>query len=128
MADKESESLGQEEVGEILSALEGMQDEEPQPKPTPKKEAKSPVGNIDMVLDIKLTATARLGRVEMPIGEVLTLGPGSIIEVGHSVDEPVELMVNDKLIARGDVVVVDEKFGLRITEIVSPAERIESLG
>ncbi|MBN2308117.1 MAG: flagellar motor switch protein FliN [Candidatus Hydrogenedentes bacterium] len=83
--------------------------------------------NIDMVLDIQLTATARLGRIEMPISDILALGPGSIIEVGHLVDEPIELLVNDKLIARGDVVVVDEKFGLRITEIISPQERIESL-
>jgi flagellar motor switch protein FliN/FliY len=57
----------------------------------------------------------------------MKLGPGSIIEVGHMVDEPVDLLVNGKLIARGDVVVVDEKFGLRITEIVSARERIESL-
>jgi flagellar motor switch protein FliN/FliY len=84
-------------------------------------------GNLDMVLDIGLIATARLGHVEMPIGDILKLGPGSIIEVGHMVDEPVDLLVNGKLIARGDVVVVDEKFGLRITEIVSARERIESL-
>jgi flagellar motor switch protein FliN/FliY len=84
-------------------------------------------GNLDMVLDIGLIATARLGHVEMPIGEIMNLGPGSIIEVGHLVDEPVDLLVNGKLIARGDVVVVDEKFGLRITEIVSPRARIESL-
>lgn len=84
-------------------------------------------GNLDMVLDIGLVATARLGHVEMPIGEILNLGPGSIIEVGHLVDEPVDLLVNGKLIARGDVVVVDEKFGLRITEIVSTRARIESL-
>lgn len=83
--------------------------------------------NLDMVLDIGLVATARLGRVEMPIGEILGLGPGSIIEVAHLVDEPVDLLVNGKLIARGDVVVVDEKFGLRITEIVSTRARIESL-
>ncbi|MBI2424907.1 MAG: FliM/FliN family flagellar motor switch protein [Candidatus Hydrogenedentes bacterium] len=83
--------------------------------------------NLDMILDIRLVATARLGRVELPIGDILGLGPGSIIEVGHLVDEPIELLVNDKLIARGDVVVVDEKFGLRITEIVSQRERIESL-
>ena len=63
----------------------------------------------------------------MPIAEVLSLGPGSIIEVGHLVDDPIELLVNDKLVARGDVVVVDEKFGLRITEIISREERIESL-
>ncbi len=83
--------------------------------------------NLEMILDIKLEATARLGEVEMPLTDILALGPGSIIEVGHSVDEPVDLLVNGKLIARGDVVVVDEKFGLRITEIVSQQERIESL-
>lgn len=83
--------------------------------------------NLSVILDIELTAMARLGNVEMPIAEILNFGPGSIIEVGHLVDEPVELLVNNKLIARGDVVVVDEKFGLRITEIVSPQERIESL-
>ena len=62
-----------------------------------------------------------------PSPEILALGPGSILEVGHLVDEPVELLVNGKLIARGDVVVVDEKFGLRITEIISARERIEQL-
>lgn len=83
--------------------------------------------NLDVILGIDLTATARLGNIEMPIIEVLNIGPGSIIEVGHLVDDPVELLVNGRLIARGDVVVVDEKFGLRITEIISPKERIESL-
>jgi flagellar motor switch protein FliN/FliY len=63
----------------------------------------------------------------MPIREVLALGPGSIVEVGRSIGEPVELLVNEKLIARGEVVVVEEKFGLRITEIVSPTERVRSL-
>lgn len=84
-------------------------------------------GNISMILDIALNVSVRLGRVEMPLGRVLELGPGSIIEVGHSVDDPVELLVNNKLIARGEVVVVEEKFGLRITEIVSQTQRIESL-
>ena len=83
--------------------------------------------NLDMVLDIRLRATARLGSVELPLGDVLSFGPGSIIDVGRLVDEPVDLLVNNKLIARGDIVVVDEKYGLRITEIVSPRERIESL-
>jgi len=83
--------------------------------------------NLDVIMDIELTATARMGKVEVPLAEVLSYGPGSIIELGRLVDEPIELLVNGKLIARGDVVVVDEKFGLRITEIVSPRERIESL-
>lgn len=115
-------SPDQAEVNNILSAV-GM------PPAPGASEAKAPPThqNLDMILDIELTVKARLGRVEMPIGEILALGPGSIIDVGHLVDEPIELLVNDKLIARGDVVVVDEKFGLRITEIVSPKQRIESL-
>ena len=83
--------------------------------------------NMEMILDIRLMATARLGRIEMPISDILALGPGSIFEVGRAVDDPIDLLINDKLIARGDVVVVDEKFGIRITEIVSTRERIESL-
>lgn len=83
--------------------------------------------NLDVIMDIELTAIARMGKVEVPLSDVLNYGPGSIIELGHMVDDPVELLVNGKLIARGDVVVVDEKFGLRITEIVSSQERIESL-
>lgn len=124
------ESLSPEDVNEILEETSGGQDTEPA-GPAAKRpvqpSTESLTKNLDMVLDIRLVATARLGRVEMPIHEILSLGPGSIIEVGHLVDEPVELLVNDKLIARGDVVVVDEKFGLRITEIISPRERIESL-
>jgi len=118
-------TLSNEELQDILGGddLSAMAEESPI---VSESRSKSP-GNIDMVLDIRLLATARLGRIEMPISEILELGPGSIVEVGHLVDEPVDLLINDKLIARGDVVVVDEKFGLRITEIISPRERIESL-
>ncbi len=83
--------------------------------------------NLAVIMDIELTATARLGKVEVSLSDVLNYGPGSIIELGHLVDEPIELLVNGKLVARGDVVVVDERFGLRITEIMSQLERIESL-
>jgi flagellar motor switch protein FliN/FliY len=124
------ESLGPEDAEGILKDNSAGLDVEPAGKAAKRPERasnESLTKNLDMVLDIRLVATARLGRVEMPIHEILALGPGSIIEVGHLVDEPVELLVNDKLIARGDVVVVDEKFGLRITEIISPRERIESL-
>jgi flagellar motor switch protein FliN len=121
-----SVEISNEEVRDILS---GIEDDGGAPEiaaaESPQRRGIPP--NIDMVMDIRMVATARLGRIEMPIGEILALGPGSIIQVGHLVDEPVELLVNEKLIARGDVVVVDEKFGLRITEIVSPKERIESL-
>ncbi len=120
--------LSEAEMSDILSGFSPESGEEvPVPSEVFPSAAVEAPTNLDMVLDIKLVATARLGHVEMPIGEILALGPGSIIEVGHLVDEPIELLVNDKLIARGDVVVIDEKFGLRITEIVSPEERIESL-
>lgn len=115
-------SITDEEMGDILGGFDPEIDGTKPSRPTKSEER-----NLEMVMDIKLVCTARLGRITMPIGEILQLGPGSIIEVGHLVDEPVELLVNDKLIARGDVVVVDEKFGLRITEIVSQAERIKSL-
>jgi flagellar motor switch protein FliN/FliY len=108
---------------EMADILSGFKAEEA----APKAETRLAPENLDLVLDIRLQATARLGRVEMPISEILSLGPGSIIEIGHAVEEPIELLVNNKPVARGDVVVVDEKFGLRITEIISPKARIESL-
>lgn len=112
--------VSDEEMQDILSGF-GEADAE-----TPQSTADLQ-GNLDVIMDIELLATVRLGSIEMPLAEVLRLGPGSIIEVGQLVDDPVELLVNGKLVARGDVVVVDEKFGLRITEIVSRKERIESL-
>ena len=118
--------LSQDEMDDILSGFDAGQPSAQTGESAPAAGADVPP-NLDMIMDIGLVCTARLGRVEMPISEILTLGPGSILEVGHLVDEPIELLVNDKLIARGDVVVVDEKFGLRITEIVSQADRIKSL-
>ncbi len=113
---------------EMKDILEGFTpDDEPDHAVGPAGPTGPLPENLAVIMDIELVATARLGKVEIPLSEVLNFGPGSIIEVGHLIDEPVELLVNDKLIARGDVVVVDEKFGLRITEIVSPEERIESL-
>ena len=119
---EEAGGLEQAAVDDILEGV-GMP---AAASPSPAAPAES-APNLDMVLDIDLEVKARLGRVEMPIEDILALGPGSIIEVGHLVDDPVELLVNNRLIARGDVVVVDEKFGLRITEIATPKERIESL-
>ena len=83
--------------------------------------------NIDLILDIQLRLAARLGQVEMPVGEILKLAPGSVIDIDRFVDEPIELLVNDRLIARGEIVVVQENFGIRITEIVSQKDRIKSL-
>ena len=87
-----------------------------------------PSQNIDFILDIPLEVTVELGRTAMLINDLLQLGQGSVIELNKLAGEPLEILVNRKLIARGEVVVVNEKFGVRLTDIVSPIERVKSLG
>ena len=84
--------------------------------------------DIDLILDIPLNISVEFGRVRMLVNELLQLGQGSIIELSKSVGDPLEICINDKLIARGEVVVVDEKFGIRVTDIISTLERVKSLG
>lgn len=83
--------------------------------------------NLKLILDIPLRVTVELGRTKMPVSELLNLTQGSVIELSKLAGEPMEVMVNDKLIARGEAVVVNEKFGVRLTDIISTAERIEQL-
>ncbi len=85
------------------------------------------IQNLDLILDIPLTVTVELGRSKMLINDLLQLGQGSVIELTKLVGEPLEVLVNDKLVARGEVVVVNDKFGVRLTDIVSPMERVQSL-
>ncbi len=84
-------------------------------------------GNIDLLLDVTVPVVAQLGTTEMRIGEILKLVPGSIIELNKLAGEPVDLYVRGKLIAQGEVVVVDENFGVRMTQIVSPKQGVEAL-
>ena len=84
-------------------------------------------GRIDLLLDIPLDISVELGRSRMSIQELLSLGPGSVIELDKLAGEPLDVMVNGRLVARGEAVVVNDKFGVRITDIVSPAERIARL-
>ncbi|MCH8157247.1 MAG: flagellar motor switch protein FliN [Nitrospinae bacterium] len=83
--------------------------------------------SLDLILDIPLTVTVELGRSKMLINDLLQLGQGSVIELTKLVGEPLEVLVNNKLVARGEVVVVNEKFGVRLTDIVTPMERVQSL-
>ncbi|MEK8022568.1 MAG: flagellar motor switch protein FliN [Candidatus Hydrogenedentota bacterium] len=83
--------------------------------------------NIDILMDVPMQVTVELGRATMMIRDVLDLGTGSIIELDKLAGEPVDLLVNQKLIARGEVVVIDESFGVRVTDIVSPIERSKLL-
>lgn len=85
-------------------------------------------GNLELILDIPVRVTVELGRTRKTIGEVLNMTPGSVVELEKMAGEPVDVLVNGKLMARGEVVVIDESFGIRITEIVSRAERIRSMG
>jgi flagellar motor switch protein FliN/FliY len=82
------------------------------------------MGNIALLLDVPMKVTVELGRTEKPIKEILGLGEGSIIELNKLAGEPVDILVNDKLLAQGEVVVIDENFAVRVTKIVTPMERI----
>lgn len=83
--------------------------------------------NIDFILDIPLQVSVEIGRTRMLVNELLQLGQGSVIELEKLAGEPVEILVNQKLIARGEVVVINEKFGVRLTDIISPLDRIKQL-
>ena len=84
--------------------------------------------NLNILLDVKLQLTVELGRTELPIKKVLELTKGSIVTLNKAAGEPVELFANGKLIAYGEVVVIEDNFGLRITHITDPAKRLTSLG
>ena len=123
-----------EAAKEDLEALEDIEDidagedadevlDEADKSAAPSGEIKS----LDLILDIPLTVSVELGRSKMLINDLLQLGQGSVIELTKLVGEPLEVLVNQKLVARGEVVVVNEKFGVRLTDIVSPMERVQSL-
>ena len=82
---------------------------------------------ISRILDIPITVSVEVGRVRMLINDLLQLGHGSVIELDKSAGEPMEVLVNDRLVAKGEVVAINDKFGIRLTDIVSPVERIKQL-
>ena len=92
---------------------------------------KGPAGvsdNLDLLLDIPLEITIELGRTKMLINDLLKLGQGSVIELPKEAGDTLEILANNRLIAKGDVVVVNKKYGIRLTEVISPVERLEKLG
>ncbi len=92
-----------------------------------KEESAIPETGLDLIMDVEVPISVRFGRRQMTLDEILKLGHGACVELDRRIDEPVELIVNKRLLATGEVVVVDGKYAIRITEIVSPAERIQSL-
>ena len=118
----EDEGAGEGAGETAVEEQEGDTNQEEGGKADEVKEA-----NLDLILDIPLTVTVELGRSKMLINDLLQLGQGSVVELTKLVGDPLEVLVNDKLVARGEVVVVNEKFGVRLTDIVTPMERVKSL-
>ena len=111
-----------DEPKEEQAAQKPPEKQEPEHKPAASNER-----GLNFLLDIPLELTVELGRTRMPIRDILSLNQGSIIELGKQAGDPLDIMINDKLVARGEAVVINDKFGVRITEILSPAERVEKL-
>ena len=119
----ESLTAGSENVPEEI----GAQQAAPVPDLTPESgNGKSEV-NLDVIMDVPVTLIVEIGRTRLPIRDLLQLNHGSVIEMGKLVGEPHDVLINGTLIAHGEVVIVDDKFGIRFTDIVSPSERIKRL-
>ena len=124
--DVESTNVEGEEIDEsTVEENDELVNEEGDNKTTDN--ANGDTASLDLILDIPLTVTVELGRSKMLINDLLQLGQGSVVELTKLVGEPLEVLVNNKLVARGEVVVVNEKFGVRLTDIVTPMERVKSL-
>ncbi len=92
------------------------------------KDKPSTAHNIDLILDLSLDVSVEVGRCRMSIQDLLQLGQGSVIELTKLAGEPLDVYINDRHVARGEAVIVNEKFGVRITDIVSQEERVHNLG
>ena len=124
----DSVGLAQGEVQEATSEEQAVPLQEFQAE-TPS-EGTSVLGaeiNLDSLMDVQVTLSVEIGRSKLPIKQLISLNQGSVVELERGVNEPLDLMVNGTLIARGEVVVVDGQFGLRLIDIVSPSERLQKL-
>lgn len=83
--------------------------------------------NLDVILDIPVTISMEIGRTEIPINTLLQLNQGSVVELDRLAGEPMDVLINGTLIAHGEVVVINEKFGIRLTDVISPSERVKKL-
>ncbi|WP_428563334.1 MAG: flagellar motor switch protein FliN [Solidesulfovibrio sp. DCME] len=127
LADEEEQSIKRERDQDALSRqsasaqFKNLTQEAKAPRPENVRR------DLDFILDIPLDVSAELGRTKLLINELLQLGQGSVIELNKLAGEPLEIYVNGKLVARGEAVVINEKFGVRLTDIISPIERVKQL-
>ncbi len=120
-----------------INALLGIKDETPHnisPKKNSSKEEKEPdfsgdsSPNLELIMDFSLTLSVHLGKSRKNLQEARRISPGAVLELDRFINEPLDILINNKLIAKGEVVVVDENFGIKITHILNPIERIRKLG
>ncbi|MCP4118229.1 MAG: flagellar motor switch protein FliN [Desulfobacteraceae bacterium] len=117
MEENSSEATGDQEMENENLEQEGGQDQDQDQEER----------TLDFILDIPLELSVELGKTRMLVNDLLQLGQGSIVELNKLAGEPLEVYINRKLIARGEVVVVNEKFGVRLTDIITPMDRVKSL-
>jgi flagellar motor switch protein FliN/FliY len=119
----ETQKEVQEAAVEQAEPLQELQAE----APSNRGSSKGGEINLDALMDVPVTLSVEIGRSKLPIKQLISLNQGSVVELERGVNEPLDLMVNGTLIARGEVVVVDGQFGLRLIDIVSPSERLQKL-
>ena len=136
MAETLTQAATDDDWGAALAEQAAAAPAVPAPRPAPIFEdlaspgtpsAGAPAHDIDLILDIPVNLTVELGRTKLPIRNILQLAQGSVVELDGLAGEPMDVLVNGCLIAQGEVVVVNEKFGIRLTDIITPSERIRKL-
>ena len=110
--------------GDALEQGGPLAGDAPRASATPFSNSDAPAGDIAMVLDIPVQLSVELGRTRVPIKYILQLAQGSVVELDALAGEPMDVLVNGYLIAQGEVVVVNDKFGIRLTDVVTPSERL----
>ncbi len=126
------ETTTDEDIGDDWAAA--MAEQGTDAKPAPMQELRDDAAgpgsedvNLDVILDIPVTISMEIGRTKINIRNLLQLNQGSVVELDRLAGEPLDVMVNGTLIAHGEVVVVNEKYGIRLTDVISPAERVKKL-
>ena len=129
--EKPAEDDGMADWAEALLEQKGTEGAEPggvlsgeSPRPFSSSSGDGQINDINMVLDIPVQLSVELGRTKVPIKHILQLGQGSVVELDALAGEPMDVLVNGDLIAQGEVVVVNDKFGIRLTDVVTPSERL----
>jgi len=117
------------QVYDQMQSRAGQRLPEPPPQPAAAEPAlpSSLTPGLALLLDVELEASLRFGSREMPLSEILELGPGDVVQLDRHVSDPVDLIVGDKIVARGEVVLINGNFGLRVTEVAEPRRRLESI-